>query len=334
MRLGHLAKRGVATAAAVIAGGLLFGFVYQRVAERYERGNLPRPGRLVDVGGHRLYLSCTGEGSPTVVLDSALGVVSYSWTPIQAEVSRFTRVCSYDRAGYGLSDPGPLPRTSKQLASELHSLLGTAEEAGPYVLVGHSLGGLTIRLFTQAHPAEVAGLVLVDSASENAEAHLTPELRPLMMPPLTQMKFAGVLAEFGMHRIVLSMRKGRGSTEAQRAAALNLRRRAYIQAAIGELEALPLSTEQVRSAGKLGDRPLIVLTRGPVHPGEAPRGVSPAIYENFERIWRTEIQATMVGLSTRGEQRFAKHSGHMIPQEEPEAVIDGIREVVSRTRLR
>jgi len=122
------------------------------------------PGRLIDVGGHRLHIHCAGTGVP-VVFESALGASSLTWRHVQALVSGFAKACAYDRAGFGWSDPGPLPRTAGRIASELHALLVAAEIPPPYVLVGHSFGGLTARLYAQRYPTEVCGLVLLDPAS-------------------------------------------------------------------------------------------------------------------------------------------------------------------------
>jgi len=124
-------------------------------------------GSLVDLGGYKLHLHCTGEGRPAVILESGMGDSSAVWSLIQPELSRTTRVCSYDRAGTGWSDSGPLPRTMKQEVAELRELLIKAKENGPIVLVGHSYGGLLTRLYAAAYPGEVAGIVLVDSTHES-----------------------------------------------------------------------------------------------------------------------------------------------------------------------
>ena len=133
------------------------------------------PGRLIAVDGHHLYLYCTGRGTPAVVFDSALGGSCLSWTWVQPQVAVFTQACSYDRAGFGWSDAGPLPRTADRLATELHALLTKAEIAAPYVLVGHSYGGLVTRLFAAKYRDQVAGLVLVDAALPEEWLDLTEE---------------------------------------------------------------------------------------------------------------------------------------------------------------
>ena len=124
----------------------------------------PSPGNLVNVGGYDMYLYCAGTGTPTVIMESGYNDNSGTWSLVQPEVAKFTRVCVYDRAGLGQSDPAPEPHDSYQIIKELHSLLTNAGIEKPYVLVGHSLGGIYMRLFADNYPEEVVGLVLVDSA--------------------------------------------------------------------------------------------------------------------------------------------------------------------------
>ena len=130
------------------------------------------PGVMVELGGHRLHIHCTGEGSPAVIFESGLGGTSLDWSRVQPEVSEFTRACSYDRAGYGWSEPGPSPRHAVRLAAELDRLLLSAGVPPPYVLVGHSFGGLTIRILAARREQTVAGLVLVDTVHERQFQHL------------------------------------------------------------------------------------------------------------------------------------------------------------------
>ena len=141
----------------VLAGLLLLGLISQAIANAVDAARYPAPGKLVDIGGYQLHINCTGTGSPTVILDAGLGGTSLDWSKVQPAVARFTRVCSYDRAGYGWSQTGPGPRTSQQIVTELHALLAQAKINGPYVLVGHSAGGLNMRLYAYRYPAEVVG---------------------------------------------------------------------------------------------------------------------------------------------------------------------------------
>src|SRR5688500_9896367 len=143
------------------------GAAYQWLATRRDLAKTPPPGQLVDIGGYRLHLWCTGKGSPAVVLASGAGAFSVDWGLVQPEVARFARVCSYDRAGSAWSDPGPIPRTMKQEVYELRALLRKARVKAPYVLVGHSYGGLLARLYARQYRREVVGLVLVDSTDSD-----------------------------------------------------------------------------------------------------------------------------------------------------------------------
>src|SRR5580693_776956 len=126
----------------------------------------PVPGKLVDLGGHRLHVSCQGSGRPTVVVENGLGDFSFDWVLVASRVSRIARICTYDRAGYAWSDPGPKPRTFAQLNLELRDALSKLGEQGPFVLVGHSYGGPAVRNFATTYPHEVAGIVLVDASFE------------------------------------------------------------------------------------------------------------------------------------------------------------------------
>src|SRR5215471_422569 len=134
------------------------------------------PGKVIDIGGYRLHLNCSGNKGPTVVLIAGAGDFSFDWSLVQPKIGEFARVCSYDRAGFAWSDPGPTPRTMKQEAFELHLLLAAAGIKGPYLLVGHSLGGLIARVYFDQYPQEVAGIVLVDSTHEDTTLLLNGKL--------------------------------------------------------------------------------------------------------------------------------------------------------------
>lgn len=140
----------------------LLGLIYQQVAEASDRQAYPPLGQLIDVGGYRLHIHCIGEGSPTVILEAGTGGSSLDWSLVQPALAATTRVCAYDRAGYGWSDNATSPRTSQQTTAELHTLLTNANIDGPYVLVGHSIGVIHTEAYLDSYPTEVAGLVMVD----------------------------------------------------------------------------------------------------------------------------------------------------------------------------
>src|SRR5215211_9106482 len=153
------------------------GAIYQTIATGLAERAYPAPGEMVGVKGHSLHINCVGQGSPTVVLDSGMAMFSAQWVRVQREVSGTTRVCAYDRAGMGWSEMGPDPRDARQITGELHTLLGKAGIEGPYVLVGHSLGGMYMLTYAARYPDEVAGVALVDSSTEPEQFSQPPEAR-------------------------------------------------------------------------------------------------------------------------------------------------------------
>jgi alpha/beta hydrolase fold len=146
----------------VVAAG---STIFNAIALRYYRALYPPPGKIYSVNGHDMHLYCTGEGSPTIVLDAGLGADSLLWSKVQPELSYTTRVCSYDRAGMGWSTPQPGPRDADNIVSQLHALLGQAGVSGPIVLMGHSIAGLYIRAYATRYPEDVAGLIFIDASS-------------------------------------------------------------------------------------------------------------------------------------------------------------------------
>lgn len=160
------AFRWILAALGVLAGLAGIGALYQLISEARDKSKLPPPGKLVDVGGHRLHINSIGEGSPVVVMDAGGASSSLSWSLVQPEIAKFTRVCTFDRAGRGWSDPGPKPQSSQQIVEQLDTLLSNEKIEGPYIMVGQSFGGQNVRLYASEYPDKVAGLVLVDSAHE------------------------------------------------------------------------------------------------------------------------------------------------------------------------
>lgn len=312
------------------------GFIYEEVGERNDRKRLPQIGQSVDIGGRTLNLSCSGQGAPTVIFDSGAGSPGYAWTDIQSEVARFTRACWYDRAGEGWSDLGPFPRTSGTNAEDLHELLKRANVPGPYLLVGHSYGGLIARVYNGMYPSEVAGMVLVDSAHEDE-----PKRAPKFMLGKTLPRYLWYPLHFcsraalrvGLIRLFTSrptLAADPGpSTRRQVIAALLQQPKAV--ATLADYVTAPESYAEAHAAAGLGDKPLIVLTRGkkPTSSGNPEIDRERAAYEH---AWAYEMQAQLVHLSTRGRQVIVANSGHGIPDEAPDSVIDAVREIVMTIR--
>lgn len=286
------------------------------------------PGRLIDIGGRRLHLNCTGNGSPAVVAESGLGAFSTDWALVQPEVSKFTRFCSYDRAGYAWSDSGPTLDTVEETADDLGVLLRKAGVAPPYVLVGASIGGLYVRAYQRRFPEEVAGLVLDDASSEQfldfqiegkskkladisageLRAMFEERLRKPATPrdlPTTVEEPADKLPKQTQEARLWALRKllSAEPTTPSLAAAESWRE---------EFIALrPQSSERYQ----LLDLPLIVLARG----------------LNTDEQHK-EVAAGFAALSRAGKLVIAQHSEHEIHMYQPDLVIQSLRDVVEEAR--
>jgi len=309
------------------------GMTYEVIGRISDSHKYPVRGRMVDVGGYRLNINCTGVGSPTVILESGLGEQAQSWVEVQRGVEGFTRVCSYDRAGYGRSDPGPQPRSSAQIAKELHTLLINSKTPGPYVLVGHSFGGYNVRVYSGLYRNEVSGVVLVDSSHEDQERFEPASVRKTAAGLQTLAPFVPSLRFFGVLRLRDGLRPTTipdsklSEATMQELSALALRPN-YLPAVLREYAVLGTdSATQVRSAGNLGDLPLIVLTAGrPTDPGNRD-------LDGFRKAWMEILQPSLANLSPRGQQVVVMDSDHMIPYEDPDAIVGAIRSVWTEAHL-
>ena len=294
------------------------GAIYQAIAtERAELAH-PPPGEMVGVGGHQLHIDCVGQGTPTVVLDAALGAMSASWIWVQQEVSGTTRVCAYDCAGMGWSERGSEPRGAKQISSELHTLLESAAiEQGPYVLVGHSFGGLYMQTYAARYPDEVAGVVLVDSSHPEQFDRL-PEGQENYEQAQRLYAVASLLARLGVVRLFDLIPAPPELPQRQRAqiAALNPSTR-QVSTTAQEFRATPQTTAQTRSLRSLGDKPLAVVSAGTQSSG-----------------W-LELQDKLATLSSNSKHRVvegATHTSLVYDRSAAQASSAAIVEVVAAVR--
>jgi pimeloyl-ACP methyl ester carboxylesterase len=315
-----------------IAGGVLTvlvlllvgGYAFRVIQEARNLARYPAPGTLVDVGGRNLHLRCRGDApGPTVIIETGSGSPSILFWGVQDGAAEAARVCTYDRAGYGWSDRAPPGRTMEDRVSDLHTLLRNARVAAPYVMVGHSYGGLLIRLFARRYPNEVAGFVFVDAADE---VGLTPqweaEMRQLM-PIARSLQIAG---RFGLMPILVRVLPIESPPALPPEAVVAMRADVAAQT-VDEGESLLLVPPTMRvpgAFGTLGDLPVVVISRGRAAPGSAP---------DREAEWQEE-QQRLLALSTDSVHVVAADSGHNIEYFEPELIVDAIRRVHAAARDR
>jgi pimeloyl-ACP methyl ester carboxylesterase len=313
---------------------ILFLVLVTLVAGAIARSNLakqyPAPGQLVDMGGYKMHINCVGQGSPTVILEAGWSDFSLLWRTVQPEVAEFTRVCSYDRAGYGWSEPSPHPRTANSMVEELHTLLVNAEIQGPLVMVGHSMGGVLVRVYTHNYPEEVVGMVLVDSVQEEQFLRYPEAWAQANEAAFGQFRMLGVLNSSGILALMPGSIPNRGLPDdafAQYQASLSTSR--YFQTSLAEWESeedgfAEVLTLQIES---FEDMPLMVLRRGHPEPSSL---ISDTENQQIWEIWQ-EWHIEMAGLSSVGKLVVAEQSGHHIQLDQPDLVIDAIRQVVDAT---
>lgn len=266
--------------------------------------NDPLLDESVDIGSHSLYIHCIGTGRPTVVIDTGVGETYESWESVTEPISRQTRVCVYDRAGYGRSEPGPMPRNSRRAADELHLLLEKSGEDGPFLLIGHSLGGLNMQVYAYSHPEKVVGLVLLDPSPLSwMTGEGFPELRELFnQASLAQREAAEAM-------------KASSDPEAIAVAA-------FMDATASELEEFFKRTaDEVAAIESFGKLPLIVIGATEPDPGFGEDG--PA----FRQFWNDESQA-LARKSASGQFILAEGSSHHIHLDAPQLVIDAVLELL------
>ncbi|HZW28003.1 MAG TPA: alpha/beta hydrolase [Trueperaceae bacterium] len=301
----------------------------------------PAPGQLVDVGGRNLHVYCVGDGSPTVVLEAGLGDGSINFRALQTRIAAFTRVCAYDRAGYGWSDEAEDARDLEAIVADLHALLEGAGEEGPYVLAGHSLGGLIALGYAKARPGDVVGVVLIDSSHPHQMDRLAavPELVTAQELEIEGLAAAIDMAESGG----LPPDAVRPNAPPVLAPALQDEwARLFVQpkqlrAAVAEFRALDATLAQAAAALDLGDLPVTVVSRGVGVEGQLPAealealGLTPDVLRRAEEIW-SGLQQDLLNVSTSSKRVVAERSPHYVYYQQPALVVAAVRELVTRAR--
>jgi pimeloyl-ACP methyl ester carboxylesterase len=303
---------------------------YQAFASAADMRVYPPPGQMIYVGGHHLHLHCMGEGEPVVVMEAGMSGWSADWVLTQPEVAKTTRVCAYDRAGYGWSEEGPLPRDSRQAAAELHTLLSKASIEGKVILVGHSLGGLFAQYFAQTYPRQVAGIILVDSVHPEQSLRMKEDVRKTYEENLKSLTlFTSLVAPTGLFRLAnqpetIIVAK---LPDAHRpmAGAMGLQAKAY-RALAGEMASFDKSQIQARNAGPLPAVPMTVLSSAIVR--DFPPGFSG---EYMKSLW-DELQNDLANQQVDSLHVSAENSEHYIHLDQPDLVIDAIVVMVEQLR--
>jgi len=298
---------------------------------------LSAPGQLVDVGGVRLHLFCAGTGRPAVIIETGLGDHMASWMAVQEAVAQRTRVCAYDRAGAGWSENDPEEPTFERMVRHLHAALRESGVEGPYVLVGHALGGLLVRRFASEHPELVSGLLLVDSAHENQMRHVPEGMAGTMTTGHSRQRFCQIDAPLTLVRAsglinayvpVLAPENLRP----MHAAAIQATR--YCATTRDEARVFAAAAGQPEPPATLGDLPLLVLTgaRGMrADPDLAPFGIPMHALERWDSAW-LDLQADLAVLSTDSEHRTIDAAGHYVQLERPDAVAAAVGDLLARAQ--
>jgi len=326
-------RRIALTALGIILLSAISWISYQAIEAKADAHRFHQEGVLIDVGGYKLNIDCTGKGSPTVVLVSGLEVPAKGWRLVQPGIANFTRVCSYDRAGYGWSDAGPMPRTVSQIVLELHTLLVNADEKPPYILVGHSFGKDSVRMYHKLYPNDVAGMVLVEGGPD--KLRLPASIRALSEADLKRRqrsrKFASVLYFSGISRFLARKDiEGAGEPTDDQEWSYHAIQPKFIRATTSEVENLVSGKDEAElaDAPTLGDKPLVVLIAGKGMWG------LPLVSQDWVDLRKTWVDGQIQlanHLSTRGKWLIVSDSTHMIPDEKPGAIVDAVREVYGDT---
>lgn len=301
----------------IIVLGLLLAFVlYQKIATVIDDYRYPPLGSLIDIGGYRLHFNPSGQGNITVICDAGLSGTSLGWSLVQTEVSKFTRVCSYDRAGYSWSDSSPLERTSVNIAKELYTLLKKADIPGPYILVGHSFGGANMLLFADLYPQKTLGVILVDSVHEDMLQEIPSPPRGFFDHPKAQwfLSFIGYKRLKGPSEEIKAMFSPLPK-EIQAAYIAQMNKTRYTETVNREMDGLSESLSQLGEKKICLQCPLTVITAG-------------ITSNNEEGMKWKQLQKRLFSKSNKARQIVAENSDHMINHHQPEIIVDAIREMI------
>ncbi|MEM1242103.1 MAG: alpha/beta hydrolase [Cyanobacteria bacterium P01_H01_bin.26] len=316
---------------AILFLALLTGFVYEQWSRRSVDRAFPPPGILVEVDGKLSHLNCSGEGSPTVILEAGINEGgSQTWETVRPAIAPLSRVCAYDQAGIMWSERRARPRDAEHIVEDLHALLATAGESPPYVMVGHSLGGLLIRVFADHFSDEVVGFVFVDSSHPEQNKRFPADVLDIMAFPSPLLLKA--ISAFGILRLESPAPPGGLPQEVGEAIRTHLPQ--SMTGITDVIEAMDDIFSQAQHTGPFGDLPMVVLTAGQFLE-QLPYQLDAAATARLKDVWSDtwpRLQAELTGLSTNTDWRVIEGASHYIPLEAPEAIIVAVRDVVAAQR--
>jgi pimeloyl-ACP methyl ester carboxylesterase len=322
---------------------VLIGAIYQAAGTASDQRRYPPPGRLIDIGGRNLHLIDNGAGGPSVIFESGISATCLNWAQVRAQVDGFARACVYDRAWLGWSDPAHSPRTTLTIVDELHALLEGARIPRPYILTGHSFGGLVVRAYAAKYPDHVAGLVLVDPLSPGEWLNMSPSQVRMLGRGVALSRRGALLARIGVVRASLALLMAGGRRVPKLVARVTGGRgESTISRLVGEVRKMPPETwPMVRAhwcqtksflglAAYLESLPASAAEAAALlDPGSIPVTVLSAATATPSQLEEREALARR---SPRGQHIIARKSGHWIQLDEPDLVVEAIREMVAVTK--
>jgi pimeloyl-ACP methyl ester carboxylesterase len=327
------------------------GAIYQALGTAADERRYPPPGRMIDIGGCRLHLIQSGGDGPPVIFESGISATCLSWTHVRVQVEEFARACTYDRAWLGWSEPADAPRTTSTIAQELHALLCAANVPAPYILVGHSFGGMLVRAYAAKYPEQVAGLVLVDPLSPSEWLNISPAHARMLRLGVKLARRGALLARIGVVRLSLALLMTRSRRLQRLRRIQNIPRwiaklssgrgESVISRLVGEVSKMPPETwPMVRAhwcqaksfqglATYLESLPASAAEANAlVEPGNLPVIVLSAANSTPQQLQERDAMARR---SPHGKHVIAAKSGHWIQLDEPELVVQAIREMAGLT---
>ncbi len=306
---------------------LAAGYLYQVFGSQQDLRRLAAGHELREVNGHSLFIHCVGKGQTTVVIEPGAGSWSAHWRHIQADLADFTRICTYDRAGLGLSQPPRRSMTGQAYARDLHDLLQLAGEPPPYILVGHSMGGYLTRMYATLYPEDVAGMVLADAAHEDQWQRFPSSVNALMEQTLGQMGIATWMARFGLMRAMGLPAQGFASEQQEADIAAIMMTTDYWPALNAEfITSMTSLPDAVRATPDLGELPLLVVSAGnSAHTYCAADGSTGVDCGEAQAVWN-QMQRDLLKLSTNSRQVIVPGATHAIYVDGPDALVHHIGE--------